>query len=300
MKALKLLAKGMLTLVILMMLVIVVRSFMDARADYDVSLEGTAVPAYTAMDIPYEQTNNFSTAHPFAASAIIDIDGDGTEEMFLGGGPDQPDALLRFSENKFAQIEGVGGIAKKNGIASFGASVIDTDKDGKDDLLVTRTDGVWLHRNLGGTFSSQKLPLAIPDDTTPMSVAVADLNRDGHFDLYVAGYVRLDLVEGQNIFNKEGYGGSSHLFMNNGDNTFRDVTQEAGLTYKHNAFMGIFIDIDKDLDEDLVVAHDTGQVRTWKNLGNGKFVNQPNPNSDEYSYPMGIGVGDINESSSTS
>ena len=130
-----------------------------------------------------------------------------------------------------------------------------------------------------------------------MSVGIADLNRDGHFDLFVAGYIRLDLVEGQNIFNKEGYGGSSRLFMNRGDNTFDDVTDEAGLTYVHNTFMGIFVDIDNDGDEDLVVAHDTGQVRTWQNQGDGTFVNRDNPNSDQYSYPMGIAVGDYNNDS---
>jgi len=106
--------------------------------------------------------------------------------------------------------------------------------------------------------------------------------------------VRFDLVEGQNIFNKEGYGGASRLFMNRGDDTFEDVTDSVGLTYKHNAFMGIFVDVDRDGDEDLVVVHDTGQVRTWENKGDGTFVNRKNPNSDYYSYPMGIGVGDYN------
>ena len=294
MKIIKTLAKGMLGLVVALMLLIIVRSFMDARPDYKVSLEGVEIPRYTTVEIPYEQTNDFSEAHPFAASAIIDIDGDGVEELFLGGGPSQADSLLRFGEGQFTEIAGVAGIDKPEKMASFGASVMDVDNDGKDDLLVTRTDGVWLHRNLGASFSSERLDLAIPADTTPMSVAIADLNRDGHFDLYVAGYIRIDLVEGQNIFNKKDYGGSSHLFMNNGDNTFRDVTEKAGLTYKHNTFMGVFVDIDQDLDEDLVVAHDTGQVRTWKNQGDGTFVNQSNPNSDQYSYPMGIGVGDYN------
>ena len=110
----------------------------------------------------------------------------------------------------------------------------------------------------------------------------------------MAGYIRLDLVEGQNIFNKEGYGGSSHLYLNRGDNTFDDVTDEAGLTYKHNTFMAVFVDVDKDGNEDLVVAHDTGQVRTWRNQGDGTFTNEHNPNSDQYSYPMGIAVGDYN------
>jgi hypothetical protein len=52
--------------------------------------------------------------------------------------------------------------------------------------------------------------------------------------------------------------------------------------------------VDRDGDEDLVVVHDTGQVRTWQNNGDGTFINRKNPNSDYYSYPMGIGVGDYN------
>ncbi len=294
MKFVVLLAKIVLALVVIVLLVVSVRSIMDAKVDYDVSTAGVSIPQYTAIDIPFDQNNDFTLAHPFAAGGVIDIDNDGTEELFLGGGPGQSDALLQYVDGAFEMITYATGIEKADEAASFGVSVIDTDGDGFDDLLVSRTDGVWLHRNYGGTFSTVKLPLDIPEDTTPMSVAVADLNRDGHFDLYVSGYVRIDLVEGQNIFNKEGYGGSSHLFMNRGDDTFTDVTEAAGLTYKHNAFMGIFIDIDRDGDEDLVVAHDTGQVRTWQNQGDGTFINRNNPNSDQYSYPMGIGVGDYN------
>jgi hypothetical protein len=294
MQFLKLILKVVVVLVVIVMLMLVARGIMDARVDYDVSTAGVSIPQYTAVDIPFEQGNEFTTAHPFAASAILNFDNDGIEELFLGGGPDQPDALLRYRDGAFIPIADAGGITKNPGTASFGATVLDTDGDGLDDLLVSRTDGVWLHRNLGGSFSAEKLPLDIPADTTPMSVGVADLNRDGHFDLYVAGYLRFDLVEGQNIFNKEGYGGSSRLFMNRGDNTFNDVTEAAGLTYRHNTFMGIFVDVDQDGDEDLVVAHDTGQVRTWQNQGDGTFINHENPNSHQYSYPMGIGVGDYN------
>ena len=56
--------------------------------------------------------------------------------------------------------------------------------------------------------------------------------------------------------------------------------------YKHNTFQAVFYDADQDGDEDLIVAHDTGQVRTWKNNGDMKFENVKNPNSDVYSYPM--------------
>jgi hypothetical protein len=108
--------------------------------------------------------------------------------------------------------------------------------------------------------------------------------------MYVSGYIRNDLVEGLNLF-REGYGGSSELYINRGDNTFENKTAEWGLTYKHNTFQSVFIDVDQDGKIDLVVIHDTGQVRTWKNTGQN-FELIENPDSNFYSYPMGIAVAD--------
>jgi hypothetical protein len=110
--------------------------------------------------------------------------------------------------------------------------------------------------------------------------------------MYVAGYIRHDLVEGQNVF-REGYGGMSRLFINNGDNTFTDITEQAGLDYKHNTFQSTFIDIDRDGKEDLVTVHDTGHVVTWRNTGEVKFEQVSNPNTNIYSYPMGLGIADL-------
>jgi len=82
--------------------------------------------------------------------------------------------------------------------------------------------------------------------------------------------------------------------MNNGDNTFKDATEAYGMTYIHNTFMGIFVDIDNDGWLDLVVAHDTGEVRTYKNEEGQKFTKKANPTTGKYAYPMGIAVGDYN------
>ena len=263
----------------------------DRQDDYTVDTSGVEIPHFKRSDIPFAQGNDFSISLPFMASAIIDIDGDGTEELFLGGSAKSDDGLFRFQNRTLNPIKGAGGITKGK-VASYGAVALDVNHDGKSDLIVAREDGIWLHLNRGSTFSNQKLPITMPKGSVPLSVAVADLNRDGAFDLYVAGYIRHDLVEGQNIF-REGYGGESRLFLNNGDNTFKDITQEAGVAYKHNTFGALFIDVDQDGLEDLVVVHDTGHVMTWKNMGNLHFKKMQNPNSNTYSYPMGIGVTDL-------
>ncbi|MFT7374121.1 MAG: hypothetical protein ACI9T9_002826 [Oleiphilaceae bacterium] len=284
---------GMMILVAMMVIAMIIMFRLDSNIDYDVSTEGVDIPTFIASDVPYDQTHDNSTTLPFAASAVIDIDGDGIEELFLGGSRSQADGLFRYSDGGFVEIS-ASGITKDDGEASHGATVLDVDKDGDDDLLVTRTNGVWLHLNQGGTFSSNRLAVEMPDDTTALSVGVADINRDGHFDMFVAGYIKKHLVQGQNIFNLTNYGGSSQMFLNNGDNTFTNVTEKTGLSYKHNTFMGIFVDVDEDGFEDLVSVHDTGQVRTWRNNGDMTFFNMPNPNSNFNSYPMGIAVGDYN------
>jgi len=160
-------------------------------------------------------------------------------------------------------------------------------------MLIARQSGVWRYDNNGGKFSGFKLDLEFDAKSVPLSVAVSDLNRDGLFDMYVAGYIARKHVEGETIFNKV-YGGVSALYLNKGNNQFDNITKESGLYFQHNTFQGIFIDVDGDNLEDLVVAHDTGTVKTWKNLGDLKFKDMPNPTTDYFSYPMGIGVTDYN------
>ena len=281
-----------LALIILAALIMVVGYFvMDRQDPYNIDLSTIEVPLYTESLITFNQGNNFKDSLPFMASAIIDIDGDGVEELFLGGGPNTPDKLFKFVDNKLTAFESDLGL-KKAGVASYGSVVLDVDGDGMQDLLVARQDGIWLHKNLNGSFTTEKLDATMPDGTVPLSIAVADLNRDGAFDMYVAGYIRHKLVEGQNIF-REGYGGSSRLFINNGDNSFKDMTDQSGLAYKHNTFQAIFIDVDLDGNEDLIVAHDTGHIVTWRNKGSLRFERVSNPNTSQYSYPMGIGVTDL-------
>lgn len=283
--------KIMATIVVVMMLMMMGKFINDRQDDYDVDKSMLTVPTYTESMIEFNQGNDFTKSLPFLASAIIDIDGDGTEELFLGGSIDTPDGLFKYKDGALVALENSAGITKGK-VASYGSVVLDVNRDGRQDLLVAREDGVWLHTNLGAKFDAVKLNATMPEGTVPLSIAVADLNRDGAFDMFVAGYVRHDLVEGQNLF-KENYGGESRLFINNGDNTFNDITDEAGLTYKHNSFQSAFLDLDRDGLEDLTVVHDTGHIMTYKNLGNMKFERMVNPSSNEYSYPMGLGITDL-------
>jgi hypothetical protein len=284
----------MMSLVAMMMLAMAAYTLNDRRVDYDVDLGDTIVPQFRQVEVPFEQQHSDATSLPVTGSAAIDIDGDGTEELFIGGGFQQENGLFKFEGGKFVAIAGQAGLTKQADGTAFGPLVLDHNNDGQADMLVTHPEGIWLYTNSGGSFTAEKLDAQMNADTTGMSIAVADVNTDGHFDMYVSGYIRNDKIEGLNIFNKEGYGGTSELFINNGDNTFTNETEARGLTYLHNTFQATFGDFEADGDLDLIVAHDTGNVRTYANDGEGHFTMTANPNSDLPSYPMGIGIADIN------
>ncbi len=212
-KVLKLLGLSVVSLVVLLFVLLSGRAILDQRIDYDVDLAGTEVPTFDTIELQQEHSYSDATSLPVTGGAAIDIDGDGVDEIFIGGGHGQADMLYQFNGSGFDVVPNAAGIDKPEGGASLGALVLDVDKDGKQDLIIARPTGIWLYSNNNGTFSGRKLDAPMLADTTPVSVAVADINGDGHFDMYVSGYIRNDLIEGLNIFNKEGYGGTSVLFI---------------------------------------------------------------------------------------
>lgn len=227
---------------------------------------------------------------PFMAAAAVDIDGDGRDELFLGGGRNEPDGIFSFRDDGFVESPRSAALAKAIPSATHGVAAVDLDDDGRDDLLIAREDGVWLYLSGGEGEGARRLDLPLPANTTPLSIALADVNQDGHADFFISGYIRADLVEGETIFRRP-YGGYSSLFINHGDNTWRDETELWGVLRQHNTFTALFADLDNDFDSDLVIAQDTGRVEMYENRGAPPFVPISNPSVN--GYPMGIAAGDI-------
>lgn len=239
------------------------------------------------VDLPFTHEADLDNSLPFMASAAIDIDGDGIDELFLGGGDRQADGFLAFRNGKFEPLNIT--LTKDPVDASLGAATMDVDNDGDTDLLVARESGVWYHENQDGTFGSVNLNLPLAENTTPLSIGLADINQDGLVDMYVAGYISIDLIEGETNFDKS-YGGYSYLFLNGGNGQWIDISKSAGVFRKHNTFIGLFADLDNDRDSDLIIAQDTGVVEMYANNGDMTFT--PIPNPSVYSYPMGVAAGD--------
>jgi len=277
-------------------LIIMALTFSYKKANpnpYPESKPDSEVPKYTEITLDHTHNYNGKKFLPVIGSAVIDFDGDGISEVFIGGGENQDDVLYKYTTEGFVKINEIT-FGKSDNDATYGASVLDMNNDGKDDLLIARESGGYLYLNDGASFKMTPLDLMLNEKSRVISFAPADLNSDGHFDLYVSAYLTRSAMEGQNIFNKGGYGATSKLLINNGDNTFKDVTESSGLLTVHNTFLGIFVDMDDDNDLDLVTAQDTGKVKTWKNNGDMTFSDSKNPFSAVFGYPMGIGAGDYN------
>lgn len=153
---------------------------------------------FTAATLPFTHEADLENSLPFLASAALDIDGDGQDELFLGGGDKQADKMFAFRNGGFTPLNIT--FKKVEVDATHGAASLDMDNDGDTDLLVARESGVWYHENQGGEFASVKLDLQLADNTTPLSIGLADINKDGLADMYVAGYIKIQQTEGETNF----------------------------------------------------------------------------------------------------
>lgn len=261
----------------------------------DYTVPESEIPTFTELATPFIHHFDGTRSLPMMAATLIDMDGDGIDELFIGGGNDQPDAFLKYANGTLIDISStVFPENQKGDNPSLGAAAGDIDNDGKTDLIVCRTNGVFLYYNDDTSFSANKLNIPFNEKSTPLSLTLGDINKDGYLDMYVAAYIKVELMEGQTIFTDRTYGATSVLLLNNGDHTFKDITVAYGLDYIHNTFQGILADVDEDGWLDLIVAHDTGEVRTYKNKEGQSFVMMNNPTTGKFSYPMGIAAGDYN------
>jgi enediyne biosynthesis protein E4 len=227
---------------------------------------------------------------PFTGAAAIDVDGDGKFEIFVGGGDGQRDALLSYRNGRLENIEPGTGLS--NDHTTYGSTAIDMDADGDTDLLVARENGVSLYLNDRGRFLEKLLPVNLPKDSVPFSVAVADIDHDGDGDLYISVFVNAKTFRSA-TFNDPTHAKPNRMLLNNGDLTFTDITESSGTASKQNTFLSVFVDLDSDGWQDLVVSQNTGAVEIFRNMKDRTF--QPVPTPTLFGFWMGVAVGDVDK-----
>ena len=276
-------------------------SYADTKDPYvqacDYTVPESEIPTFTEANIAFQHDFNDKTDLPVMAGAMIDIDNDGVDEIFVGGASNQADGLFRYTSDGFVDISLHIKNAPSQKSSTLGAASFDLDEDGDTDLLLARTEGVFFLENEGGRFTSSRLDINPNEKSNPISFTLGDYDKDGDADIFLCTYLKVELMEGQTIFNRLDYGSTSLLLRNDGDLKFTDVTESVNLDFIHNTFQAVMVDFDQDGWLDIAVAYDTGRPTIYKNIQGQRFEEIETPLSAKYSYPMGIGVGDFNNDS---
>ena len=180
-----------------------------------------------------------------------------------------PSFLLRNTGGfRFANVTSEVGLDANNSRFSYAAAWEDFDNDGDPDLYVANDFGRNnLYRNDGGRFTDIAAEAGVEDIAAGMSVSWGDYNRDGLPDIYVGNMFssagnriayqrqfRHDIDE-ETLAMYQRHARGNSLFQNLGDGTFRDVSQETGVTEARWAWSSNFADINNDGWQDVLIGN---------------------------------------------
>ena len=269
--------------------------------------EGLFTDVATSAGITFEHNHGGDGRHFFVETtgsgcALFDYDNDGWIDALLIQAGSLPDVRAgaevergvtpgnRLYRNKgdgtFTEVT-LGSGLESTGYAQ-GVAVGDYDDDGFADLYITAYGRNYLFRNQNGSgkFRDVTSIAGVADNRDgprwSLSAAFGDYDKDGDLDLFVCRYVKW--TPESNRICREFDGRRTYclpymydpetmcLYENNGDGTFSDVTESAGLSTFTGRGMGVaWLDYDRDGWEDLYVACDLTPDLLFHNDGDGTF-----------------------------
>ena len=233
--------------------------------------------------------------------AFFDFDNDGWLDIYLTNGSrldakwpagKAPTTHL-YKNNRDGTFTDV---TEKSGLGrsgwQTGVCVGDYDNDGWDDLFCTFWGhNILFHNNGNGTFTdvTAKAGLAEAHGRWGTGCSFLDYDRDGYLDLFVCNFVKLDpdkppSLEDASFCQWKGVptmcgprglpGDTNILYHNNGDGTFTDVSEKAGILKPGPRYhiTSVSYDFDNDGWPDIYIAVDSMPSIFFKNNHDGTFT----------------------------
>jgi hypothetical protein len=228
-------------------------------------------PAWDLVDIALEAGVQDRFARNIGVAAQ-DFDQDGDLDLFLANGSDPSQLFLAQDDGTFVAQPTPPTSGDDEGVSS-----VDYDNDGDQDLYLAcgswngacsnrlfRNDGLDADGRL--QFVDVSVSSGIAAFSTPTFGGTwADYDNDGDLDLFQPS----KLLPG---------GGAPPsrdlLFRNEGDGTFTEVAEEAGLAAESDGHPSTWLDYDEDGRPDLFLTVHNGENRLFHNEGDGTFTDQ--------------------------
>ena len=260
-----------------------------------------------------------------------DYDDDGLTDLYFVNQEGENRLYHNLGNMQFEDVTAQAGVAlvKEGDAIGSGAHFVDTDNDGDLDLFVTnwRVPDTLFRNNGDGTFTDVTAEAGVGFEGGSTTTAVADFDRDGDLDMYVATYrantiyavedgsfqLQMD-AEGnlmvpaqyENWLEVVGVEGSSGLlrelgepdlyYRNNGDGIFEEVSAEVGISDQYWGLSVAFSDVNNDGWVDIYVSNDHWSPDTlYINQGDGSFkLVEPDQLQVTPMFAMGMDFADIN------
>ncbi len=248
---------------------------------------------------------NFPYLYLGAGVSTGDINNDGLPDLYFTGNLTSNKLYLNKGNLEFEDITESAGIAGDNRWYS-GTTMADVNNDGYLDIYLsvsgkfTNTANQLFINNGDNTFTEQAEQYGIADKSISIQSTFFDYDQDGLLDLFVANYPNV-LVSMGNLYYKHKmdenkYEDSGHLYKNNGNGTFTDVTAAAGVQ-KFGLTLGLISsDFNNDGFSDLYLSNDFNVPDyMYQNNGDGTFTEISKKSTRHTSmFGMGIDAADFN------
>ena len=197
--------------------------------------------------------------------AIFDYDNDGYLDIVIASAHGGVNLYHNNGDGTFSDVSIRSGL--DTCVNGFAITVGDYDNDGFADLFITRMgfysgEGQLFHNNGDGTFSDVTSRAGLKVWGPGFTAAWVDYDGDGFLDLFIANNLG-------GLFERKT---PNRLFHNNGNGTFTEVTEQAGLHTIWPTIGGAWGDYNNDGLQDLFLSNGMGRSQLYRNNGNGTFT----------------------------
>lgn len=241
-----------------------------------------------------------------AGVAAGDINNDGLIDLYFSGNQTSGRLYLNKGNFKFEDITEKAGLLTHSWCA--GVSFVDINQDGFVDIYLSvagspkfgSTANLLFINNRNGTFTEEAEKYGIADTRLTMNASFFDYDKDGDLDLFLITNPADERVSYVNVISQidssKQVPGVDILYRNNGNGTFTDVSEQAGITKGGYSLGAGISDVNNDGYPDIYVTNDfLSSDILYINNGNGSFTDRIRSYLKHSSFAsMGCDVSDFN------